>query len=366
MSRDLPLRILADEACASRSRTDRVQNRPRLAGMRTIAAIVALVGAALICAPTEVESAGGGDTGGGSLLGVASKQFPDLTRAERALLVFADKSNQADGEYAIAGSSSTPLDPSNDPSHADEWPPDRNIRAELFRWLAVDNIASTLVDPNGVRVLGAIILGKIDLSFTRVSFVLTLVRCWIPGEINLVSADLPALDLRGSRTGRINGRHLTVHGDLNLAALYNPQGGEQHGAFSASEVVDLINAKIGGEADFKGGRFHYSETGAAPWEKIQKIAINLTGAEVDGDVTACCGFESQGCTFLAETTIGGDLSASAGASLTQTTWHSPGPAMISRDMSFWPRILDLFQQVSDSNRTGWSRSRTPGWQPRLP
>src|SRR6516165_12445349 len=103
------------------------------------------------------------------------------------------------------------------------------------------------------------------------------------GEINLVSADLPAIDLRGSRTGRINGRHLTVHGDLNLAALYNPQGGEQHGAFSASEVVDLINAKIGGEADFKGGRFHYSETGAAPWEKIQKIAINLTGAEVDGD-----------------------------------------------------------------------------------
>jgi len=129
---------------------DRVQNSPRLAGMR-----------------------------------------PDLTRAERALLVFADKSNQAGGEYAIAGSSSAPLDPSNDPAHADEWPPDRNIRAELFRWLAVDNGASALVDPNGVRVLGAKIPGKIDLAFARVPFALTLVRCWIPGEINLVSADLP-------------------------------------------------------------------------------------------------------------------------------------------------------------------------------
>jgi len=221
------LRILADEACASRSRTDRVQNRPRLAGMRTIAAIVALVGAALICAPTEVESAGGGDTGGGSLLGVASKRFPDLTRAERALLVFADKSNQADGEYAIAGSSSTPLDPSNDPSHADEWPPDRNIRAELFRWLAVDNIASTLVDPNGVRVLGAKIAGKIDLALVRVPFGLELVRCSIPEEMNLESADLPSLNLGGSRSGRIDGQNLTVHSHLNLAGLYGlTQGSE--------------------------------------------------------------------------------------------------------------------------------------------
>jgi hypothetical protein len=64
-------------------------------------------------APREGEASGGGNTRGGSLLEMASKRFPGLTRAERALLVFADKSNQAGGEYAIAGSSSAPLDPSN-------------------------------------------------------------------------------------------------------------------------------------------------------------------------------------------------------------------------------------------------------------
>jgi hypothetical protein len=179
-------------------------------------------------APSESEAASGGNAERGSLLEMASKRFPDLTRAERALFVFADKSNQARGEFAIAASSGAPLDPSNDPSHADEWPPDRNIRAELIRWLAVDNGASTLVDPNGVRVLGARISGKIDLAFARVPFALTLVRCWIPGEMNLASADLPSIDLSGSRTGRIDGRNLFVHGDLNLVGLCGRQGSEPH------------------------------------------------------------------------------------------------------------------------------------------
>ena len=288
-------------------RRDWSDNRTPLRRACTIASIAALIAAALTFATSESEAASGGNTEGESLLEMASKRFPGLTRAERALLGFADKSNQAGGEYAIAGSSSAPLDPSNDPAHADEWPPDRSIRAELFRWLAVDNMASTLVDPNGVRVLGAEIPGKIDLAFARVPFALTLVRCWIPDGINLVSADLPSLNLSGSRTGGINGRNLIVHGDLNLASVTDPQGGEP-GPFSASGLVSFRYAKIrGGEANFAGGHFHYSERAAEDFEKITKLALNLSSAEVDGDVNTCCGFESQGCTNIAESTIGGAL-----------------------------------------------------------
>ena len=70
-------------------RKDRIQNRPRLTGARAIASIAALVAAALIFASSE-GGAAGGNTYGGSLLEMAPRRFPGLTRAERALLVFAD------------------------------------------------------------------------------------------------------------------------------------------------------------------------------------------------------------------------------------------------------------------------------------
>src|SRR5215831_21075822 len=75
------------------------------------------------------------------LVRLAALNFPNLTRAERALLDFAGRSNIHRGAFAIAGSSDAPLDPSNDPAHADEWAHDRDVRAELLRWMAVDRDA---------------------------------------------------------------------------------------------------------------------------------------------------------------------------------------------------------------------------------
>ena len=67
-------------------------------------------------------------------------------------------------------------------------------------------------------------------------------------------------------------------------------------------------AKIrGGAANFQGAHFHYSERAANDFDKTQKLALSLHSAQVDGDVNTCCGFESQGCTLLAESTIGGAL-----------------------------------------------------------
>src|SRR5215831_16830523 len=111
---------------------------------------------------------------------LAALNFPNLTRAERALLGFAERSNIHRGAFAIGGSSDAPLDPSNDPAHADEWTHDRDVRADLIRWLAVENGANSLVDPSGVRLLGARIVGPVDLSHVKVPFAITLVRCSIP------------------------------------------------------------------------------------------------------------------------------------------------------------------------------------------
>jgi hypothetical protein len=44
------------------------------------------------------------------LVNLAAKRFPALTRAERALLDYADVSNGERGEFAVAGISAIPLD----------------------------------------------------------------------------------------------------------------------------------------------------------------------------------------------------------------------------------------------------------------
>ncbi len=101
---------------------------------------------------------------GSRLVRLAASAFPNLTHAEHALLEFEDLKKRARGDFAAAGPSAVPNDPSNDPSHADRWDHDREVRAELIRWLCVDPDASRLVDPRGIRLLGARVTGKLDLS----------------------------------------------------------------------------------------------------------------------------------------------------------------------------------------------------------
>src|SRR5260370_33383239 len=70
-----------------------------------------------------------------TLIKLAASKFPDLTKAERAMLWFSDVENVNRGEIAVAGSSANPADPSNGPAHADTWSNDRDIRAALMAWL---------------------------------------------------------------------------------------------------------------------------------------------------------------------------------------------------------------------------------------
>ena len=94
-----------------------------------------------------------------SLVELARSKFANLSKAELALLRFAG-ANQALGDgFATAGPSSNPDDPSNDPAHADEWSKDREVHAAVIRWLCVDPEAIRLIDPQGLRLLGARIVG---------------------------------------------------------------------------------------------------------------------------------------------------------------------------------------------------------------
>jgi len=245
------------------------------------------------------------------LVKLGALNFPNLTPAERALLAFAERSNTSRGKFAIAGSSDAPLDPSNDPAHADEWAHDRDVRADLIRWLAVDNGANSLVDPSGVRLLGARIVGPVDLSHVKVPFAITLVRCSIPQPMVLESTDLPYLDLSGSYTGSIHAPNLTVHGDLNLGSVEDSSS-PKSAPFNASGTVSFESAKIRGSANFGGGHFHYVEKEARAAAKPLRLALYMSGSEVTDNVQLCCGFESDGCTFMDENSIGGDFDCYGG------------------------------------------------------
>ena len=52
----------------------------------------------------------------------------------------------------------------DEPEKADTWPASRNVRADLIRCLCVDREAREQVDPKGVRIQGARIKGRLDLS----------------------------------------------------------------------------------------------------------------------------------------------------------------------------------------------------------
>ncbi|HWN57377.1 MAG TPA: hypothetical protein VNO74_04720, partial [Methylomirabilota bacterium] len=145
------------------------------------------------------------------------------------------------------GPSSNPSDPSNDPARADKWDAQREIRASLIEWLCLDPRAIAMVYPKGIRIIGASIVGTLDLSQVRVPFAIVMRNCSISERMSLAASDLPYLDLDGSYVGEIDAAGMTVRSVLSLGA-----------EFHASGEVSLHGASIGGDFLCVGGHFNHS------------------------------------------------------------------------------------------------------------
>jgi hypothetical protein len=260
----------------------------RLGQSRTIFATM-LFAAMLVSIADHVASAAPDP----ELLKLAEGEFSNLTPAETALLKFAGSNRSEPGGFAIAGPSAKPDDPSNDPSHADLWGKEREVRADLIRWLCVDPRARALVDPQGIRLLGARITGKLYLADVTVPFAFTLRNCSISERMTFEHASLPRLDLGGCYTGEIDGRAAVVHGDLNLDSL------------RASGEVWFNDSTIDGDLSARGGHFTHSAVEPHETEEASfKKALDLESARIGGDVWLCYGFEADGAVDLITTTIG--------------------------------------------------------------
>jgi hypothetical protein len=131
---------------------------------------------------------------------LALARFSNLTESELKVLCAVTT-----GEFAFCG----PIDPlwqhHNDPVFADFWGFERDVTADLIRWLLVDREASTFVDPLGIQIDAARIGGALDLSFVHKEFPSFFKRCRLVEPVSLLFAHLGSVQLSGCLSREIRG-----------------------------------------------------------------------------------------------------------------------------------------------------------------
>ena len=230
------------------------------------------------------------------LLVLGTRTFPGLTHAERALLEFAEIGDVDRGQFAVAGTSADPDDSSNDPQQVEKWSHERDIRASLVAWLCHAPTATPFVNRAEIKILGARIVGGLDLSYIRVPFALTMRKCSIAERITLVGTEIPHLDLNGSYISEIDAKGLIVHGDLDLA-----------NGFHASGETRIETARIDGAVICSGGSFHYSKVSMSHYAGTDKPALILDEAIVGSEVDLDFGFRSEGAVLMRQASVAHDL-----------------------------------------------------------
>ncbi len=171
------------------------------------------------------------------------------------------------------------------------WERDRTIRAELIRWLMANPGAPNSIAPKGVWIMGAKILGKLDLDFIDLPRPLVLRWCSVEDGISLIDTSLERLDLEHSQTSFVQAQNIQVRGDTHFRFGFR------------SGHVNLMGAKIHGSLDFSGSRI--TNTG---W-----MAVVAQGINVDGAIRFGQGFSSCGQVELSSAKIGGNLELGPGS-----------------------------------------------------
>jgi hypothetical protein len=187
------------------------------------------------------------------------------------------------GTTAWGGDCVGEKDPANDPSHAENWGPDRTVDAKLIRWLVADHDAVQLVTSSGIDLRAARIVGTLYFSNAAIPFPLIIAHC-LMGDINLADADTRTIDFHGSSINNLSGRGVSVNGDLLI-----------NGGLTAAGSVDLTDAKIDGDLRCNGA--HFKKTPESIAVALAEIKRNAYFNKVD----------TLGKIRLNRSTINGDL-----------------------------------------------------------
>jgi hypothetical protein len=131
-----------------------------------------------------------------------------LSEAEQRLweaFPYGDTVNYSSGDSAL-----------DDPARAAEWGPDRTIQAKVICALLLGARAPIPGRTAGVRVVGARVVGQMELRHGRIDVPLTLRHSWIEDTVRMDESVAMSIDLTGSHTGRIIADGARIRGSLKL------------------------------------------------------------------------------------------------------------------------------------------------------
>ncbi|MEU4447966.1 hypothetical protein AB0K14_35395 [Actinosynnema sp. NPDC050801] len=146
---------------------------------------------------------------------------------------------------------------SEDPRHL--------VRAELIRELLLGRRGD--LDPRGVRVTGARVVGSLGLDHVKAGAGLSLVRCAFTEPITANDARLPHLVLSGSLVPRLEAWGLRTESNLHLDGVITRGN-------TASALINMPDAHVGGGADLS--RANITNSGGT--------AVEMSGLHTDNNL----------------------------------------------------------------------------------
>ncbi|NUQ51331.1 MAG: hypothetical protein HUU19_01385 [Phycisphaerales bacterium] len=225
------------------------------------------------------------------LIRLAMERFGNLWPAEAKML-------RAAAEGTTANVADQPGDETLTRESAwgcwEQWGEHRKIRAEVLRWVLVDDEAAGLVHEQGMNLQDALVEGRIELVGGGVRKPLVLVRVAAPEGMNLRYSRLSLMALRGCAVG-----HVLGEGMVALQSVLLRECRFDHG-------LRVVAAEIHGELDCAGSLF------AAPTNSDAGGAISADGIRVAGTVRMCEGFSARGGVRLNRARVGRNLFCQGG------------------------------------------------------
>jgi sRNA-binding regulator protein Hfq len=199
----------------------------------------------------------------------------------------------AKGQWAVCGPNQKDDDPANDPSRSQQWGVEREVRADVIRWLFVNSDCAEKVDPKGIRVHGAKIKGMLDLSYVSSTFPLVLRHCRLLENANFRCVELPELVLQGSWVRSVMAGGAKIKGTVALDRGFRAEG-----------EVKLITAEISGDLGCENAKI---VNPAVKGNDESGVALNVERATIGGTVFLRNGFCAEGAVRTLNAQIGGDL-----------------------------------------------------------
>ncbi|MDI3336461.1 hypothetical protein QKW60_08595 [Defluviimonas aestuarii] len=165
--------------------------------------------------------------------------------------------------------------------------PDRNIRADLLRYLILGGCDECMLDEVGVQLIGAYVPDHLILDFGSAVGQTRLVNVCFAEEISAQQTLFKLLNLSGSQIPGLNAQCAVFEGPVFL-----------RDKFCAIGEVNFAGARIESQLDCSNARF----------ENAHGKALNAQVANVAGGVFLQRGFKAIGEVRLSGLTVGGQFS----------------------------------------------------------